>query len=150
MHNHFIGLHSLGHLAGLTNSLKYVILRGDDLITDAGAADLVRNCAKLRNLVLDGCRDVAEKTLAECLQHAKNLSENGAKNGTDQFDASLVATALDRSLLNELANTLPANLRIRLSDQRRNKEHYNEWDGKRVNDCKLRDTFYPFYWQDYN
>ena len=61
-----------------------------------------------------------------------------------------MCTAIDRYMLSELEATLPRNLYIRVSDQSRNKEHYAEFDGKRVSNLKLRHTFFPFYWQDYN
>lgn len=149
VHNHFVGKHSLAYLGQLAETLKYVILRGDELVTDAGAAQLISTCPNLRTIILDGCRDVAEKTLSACIVHADNLPEDSTGK-REPFQASLVCTAIDRSMVSELASKLPSNLHIRASDQRRNKEHFSEFDGKRATDLKLRHAFFPFYWHDFN
>ena len=149
VHNHFVGKYSLGYLAGLATSLKHLILRGDELVTDESAAELIHKCPNLRTVTLDGCIAVNQKTLTECIIHAQNIPME-LDCSQDLFHASLVCTAVDRTALDELASKLPSNLRIRVSDQQRNKAHYNEWNGTKVNDLNLRDTFFPFYWHDYN
>lgn len=149
VHNHFVSKYSLQHLAELSASLKYLLLRGDELISDSQAADLVRKCPHLRALVLDGCPLVGEKTLDACINHAKLIPET-ITGAQEEFQASLVCTSVDRSLISDMVASLPANLKLRASDQNRNKEHYSHFDGQRVQSMKLRLSFFPFYWQDYN
>lgn len=149
VHNHFIGKHSMSYLAQLGTSLKYLILRGDELISDALAAELVHKCTNLRVLVLDGCPLINAKTLEECIQHATKmpLDSSGIQ---EEFQASLVHTSVARSLITDCVSLLPPNLKLRASDQYVNKEHYSHFDGQRVHSMKLRVSFFPYYWQDYN
>ena len=149
VHNHFIGTNSLEQLSGIGPNLQHLILRGNELIHDVDAAGLIKKCTNLRVLNLDGCRDVGEKTLTQCILHARNLPDN--PDGTrPEFIAGLVNTSIERTTINELQTQLPENLRIRVSNQQCNKVHYNEFDGKVINELSLRDAFFPFYWHDFN
>lgn len=144
VHNHFVGKYSLAYLAELGTSLRCLILRGDELISDSQAAHLIYKCTSLRTLVLDGCPLVNEKTLEACIHHAKQIPAK------EEFKASLVHTSIARALIGELAPSLPANLKISASDQHSNKESYAYFDGQQGHTLKLRVSFFPFYWHDYN
>lgn len=149
VHNHFVGKHSMVYLAELGTSLKYLSLRGDELISDSQAAELVYKCPNLRTLLLDGCPLVNEKTLEACMHHAKQMPLDSSGIQED-FKASLVHTALARSLITDLANILPTNLKVSASDQQSNKERFAYFDGQQVHTMNLRASFFPFYWHDYN
>ncbi|KAH7642136.1 uncharacterized protein LOC124492643 [Dermatophagoides farinae] len=152
VHNHFIAKNSIEHLSSLISSLQVLILRGDEFIKDDEAASLLKKCRNLRFINLDGCIDIGETTLASCIVHARKLlrMENENENSIKIFQASLVMTSVERSMLNSFVNEFPMNIRIRACDYRRNKVHFNEFDGQEIVECQLKEKFFPFYWHDFN
>nr|XP_027199003.1 uncharacterized protein LOC113793211 [Dermatophagoides pteronyssinus] len=150
VHNHFIAKNSIEYLSTLTSSLQILILRGDEFIRDDEAALLLKRCQNLRLINLDGCTDIGENTLASCIVHARKLLRIENENAMKIFQASLVMTGIERTLLNSFVNEFPVNLRIRACDYRRNKVHFNEFDGTEIVECQLKEKFFPFYWHDFN
>lgn len=149
VHNHFIGKRCLENLSDLTKSLKCLVLRGNEMLLDTDTCALVKKCPNLRLLSLDGCKEVSDLTFMACILHARNIPAD-SEGYKAEFVVGLVCTAVDRSSLTDMLAELPSNLRIRASNQRYNKVHYNEFDGRKISELSLRDTFFPFYWYDFN
>lgn len=149
VHNHFIGKNSINELAGLENSLQVLILRGNELVKDEDMAQLIQRCVNLRILNLDGCVDISMNTLTLCIIHARKLKKD-FNDTHPQFRASLVLTSIERSIINTLMAEFPSNFRVRACDYDKNKLHYNEFDGNAVQVHQLRESFFPYYWHDFN
>ena len=149
VHNHFISRNCIVELSCLESSLQVLILRGSELVKDDDMALLIQKCCNLRILSLDGCIDIGMNTLTLCIIHARKIKKDS--NGVrPQFRASLILTSVERSIINSLLTEFPPNFRVRACDYDKNKLHYNEFDGKTVQVHQLRETFFPFYWHDFN